>query len=44
MFCQIDDFCKELDAYTQHYLLEGTQKAKRGPVQGACRLIGEIMQ
>lgn len=23
IFCQVDDFCKELDQYSEHYLLIG---------------------
>lgn len=33
MFCQIDDFCKEIDQYAQHGLLEGPKTHKRGPKQ-----------
>jgi hypothetical protein len=42
IFCELDDFCKELDTYSQHYLLEGdAQKSPRGP---ACKLaMSEIM-
>lgn len=41
IFCDIDDFCKELDTYTQHKLLSGPTKSPRGP---ACQLaISEIM-
>ncbi len=40
-FCEIDDFCKELDKYTQHKLLSNGSKGARGP---ACQLaISEIM-
>jgi len=34
IFCEIDDFCKELNAYAEHYLLPGPAKGKRGPVRG----------
>ena len=41
IFCEIDDFCKELDNYVQHRLLPGSVKRPRGP---ACSLsISEIM-
>jgi hypothetical protein len=41
VFCEIDDFCKELDKYAQHHLLPGKIKGWRGP---ACSLaISEIM-
>ena len=41
IFCEIDDFCKELDQYSQHYLLSGPAQAPRGP---SCSLtISEIM-
>lgn len=41
IFCQIDDFCKELDVYSRHYVLTGPSKGKSGP---ACGLsISEIM-
>ena len=41
IFCEIDDFCKELDNYVQHRLLPGSVKRPRGP---ACLLsISEIM-
>lgn len=41
IFCEIDDFCKELDKYSQHKLLTGPTQGKRGP---ACSLaISEIM-
>ncbi len=41
IFCQIDDFCKELDQYSEHYLLTGPTQGKRGPVGGLA--ISEIM-
>ena len=31
IFCQIDDFCKELNEHAQHYLLDSPNAAKRGP-------------
>ena len=31
IFCEIDDFCKELDTYTQHKLLSGPAQGRRGP-------------
>ena len=41
IFCQTDDFCKQLDEYAKDYFLTGTAKGKRGP---ACSLsISEIM-
>ena len=41
IFCEIDDFCKELEKYTQHRLLSGTKQGKPGPT---CFLaISEIM-
>ncbi len=41
IFCEIDDFCKELDSYTQHKLLSGPIKGPRGPT---CQLaLSEIM-
>lgn len=41
IFCEIDDFCNELDKHSQHYLLSGPTKGTRGP---ACGLsISEIM-
>ena len=33
IFCQIDDFCKEIDQYAQHGLLEGPNTKRRGPNQ-----------
>ena len=41
IFCQIDDFCKELDQYSEHYLLTGPTKGKRGPAAGLA--VSEIM-
>lgn len=41
IFCEIDDFCKELDKYSQHKLLSGPTKSSRGPT---CQLaLSEIM-
>lgn len=41
IFCEIDDFCNELDQHCQHYMLTGPTKSNRGP---ACGLsISEIM-
>jgi len=41
IFCELDDFCNELDTYTQNYMLTGPMKGKRGP---ECSLaISEIM-
>ena len=34
IFCQIDDFCKELEQYSQHKLLTGPTSGKRGPTCG----------
>ena len=41
IFCQIDDFCKELDQYSGDYLLTGPSKGKRGPAGGLA--VSEIM-
>lgn len=41
IFCQIDDFCKELDQYSEHYLLTGPSKGRRGPAGGLA--ISEVM-
>ena len=41
MFCQIDDFCKEIDQYAQQGLLEGPNSKKRGPDQSLS--LSEIM-
>lgn len=41
IFCEIDDFCNELDKHSEHYMLAGPTKGNRGP---ACGLsISEIM-
>lgn len=41
IFCEMDDFCKELDQYNEHRLLSGPIKGCRGP---DCSLaISEIM-
>lgn len=41
IFCEIDDFCKELACYGKHYLLPGAAKGRRGPKQSLA--ISEIM-
>lgn len=41
IFCQIDDFCKELNHYCNHYFLAGPAKGKRGPECGLA--LSEIM-
>lgn len=41
IFCEIDDFCKQLDEQTKGYLLTGPMKSKRGPASGLA--ISEIM-
>ena len=41
IFCEIDDFCKELDRNTSQFLLERPAKGTRGP--GCCLSISEIM-
>lgn len=41
IFCEIDDFCKELDNYSKHYFLTGPSKGKRGPA--CCLAVSEIM-
>lgn len=41
IFCEIDDFCKELDQYSKHRLLSGPHKGERGPDGGLA--ISEIM-
>lgn len=41
IFCEIDDFCKELNNYAQHHLLPGNVKGKRGPAPGLAE--SEIM-
>ena len=41
IFCEIDDFCNDLNKHCQHYMLSGPTKSRRGP---ACSLsISEIM-
>lgn len=41
IFCQIDDFCKELEQHAQHYFLANPPKGKRGP--SASLAVSEIM-
>lgn len=41
IFCQIDDFCKQLDNYTKDMLLTDRMKSQRGPA--ASLSISEIM-
>jgi len=41
IFCQIDDFCKEIDQYAQQSSLEGPNSKKRGPDQSLS--LSEIM-
>lgn len=41
IFCEVDDFCKELEGYTKHKLLTGPSVGQRGPETGLC--ISEIM-
>lgn len=41
IFCQIDDFCNELEHYTQAKLLTGPGLGKRGP--SCCLSMSEIM-
>ena len=41
IFCQIDDFCKQLDKHAQHDLLSGPSSPRRGPKSGLA--ISEIM-
>jgi Transposase DDE domain len=42
IFCQLDDFCKELDTYAQHYLLPAPMTSgSRGPKGGL--VLSEIM-
>lgn len=41
IFCEIDDFCKELSKNTTHPLLSSPKKGKRGPA--CCLSISEIM-
>jgi len=41
IFCEIDDFCKELETYFQHKLLTGPSGGKRGPSCGLA--VSEMM-
>ena len=41
IFCQLDDFCNELEAYEPQNLLPGPSQDKRGPEAGLCA--SEIM-
>lgn len=41
IFCEIDDFCNELDKNCQNYMLSGPTKSNRGPA--CCLSISEIM-
>lgn len=41
IFCEIDDFCNELDTHCQHYMLSGSTKSNRGPSCGLA--VSEIM-
>lgn len=41
IFCEIDDFCKELDKNMSQSLLSGPSKGKRGPA--CCLSVSEIM-
>jgi hypothetical protein len=41
IFCEVDDFCKELDKYTHQRLLSGPTHGSRGPDCGLS--ISEIM-
>lgn len=41
IFCEIDDFCNELDQHCKNYMLSGPKKNKRGPA--CCLSISEIM-
>ena len=41
IFCEIDDFCKELDKNTSQARLTGPSKGRRGPA--CCLSISEIM-
>ena len=41
IFCDIDDFCNELDHHCQNYMLSGPTKINRGPY--CCLAISEIM-
>ena len=41
IFCEIDDFCKELDEYSKNKLLTGPSTGKRGPAANLS--ISEVM-
>lgn len=41
IFCQLDDFCKELAHYSEHYLLTSPSKGKRDPADGLA--VSELM-
>lgn len=41
IFCEVDDFCKELDEHCKHKLLTGPSKGKRGPAANLA--MSEIM-
>jgi hypothetical protein len=41
IFCEVDDFCKELDKYCKNKLLTGPQKGRRGPASNLS--LSEIM-
>jgi hypothetical protein len=41
IFCDIDDFCNELEHHCQNYMLSGPAKSNRGPT--CCIAISEIM-
>lgn len=41
IFVEIDEFCKELDNYSKHFLLTGPARGRRGPACGLA--ISEIM-
>lgn len=41
IFCELDDFCKELDKNISHSLLSSPTKGPRGP--NCCLSISEIM-
>lgn len=41
IFCEIDDFCKELDKNSAQFLLRNSNKRKRGP--HCCLAVSEIM-
>ena len=40
IFCDIDDFCNELEHHCQNYMLSGPAKSNRGP--SCCIAISEI--